>query len=355
MPQLSRVFAVLSGLVGTAALLGLASPPAAAVDRASGPAMLAGPASVPEGGARLDPGLEPLRGDGTPTSWRSAAAPFPVRIAGTAIPFRVLAIQLLPGEDVTVEADIPDARLRYSAGSAQAGDVAGRWRWTAPEEPGVAAIRLESTDGQAVHLNVFVAYQADAVQDETLLGYPIGRYRPTPLRGDPAYLPPEGFVAVRAEDEDLLVSPHLRIGQFLCKQPGDPRLIHLSTPLVVKLEAVLEAVNEAGHPAATLHVMSGFRTPAYNRAIGNRTSYSRHLWGDAADIWVDHDGDGDMDDWNGDGRSDLHDAEILSRIVHRLEQERPELARPGGVGLYRRNAAHGPFVHVDARGHTARW
>ena len=27
----------------------------------------------------------------------------------------------------------------------------------------------------------------------------------------------------------------------------------------------------------------------------------------------------------------------------------------GGLGLYKANAAHGPFVHVDVRGYPARW
>jgi len=99
---------------------------------------------------------------------------------------------------------------------------------------------------------------------------------------------------------------------------------------------------------------AGFRTPAYNRAIGNATVYSRHLWGDAADIFVDRDGDGEMDDPNGDGRSSVADARALSALVERVEAGDAAL-RPGGMGVYRRNATHGPFVHVDARGYRARW
>ena len=47
--------------------------------------------------------------------------------------------------------------------------------------------------------------------------------------------------------------------------------------------------------------MSGYRTPFYNRSIGNQTRFSRHVYGDAADIYADDDGDGKMDDLDGDG------------------------------------------------------
>jgi hypothetical protein len=99
--------------------------------------------------------------------------------------------------------------------------------------------------------------------------------------------------------------------------------------------------------------MSGFRTPAYNASIGNTTIYSRHLWGDAADVYVDADGDGRMDDLNGDGRHTVADARLLATWVEGLEARKSW--RPGGLASYRANAVHGPFVHVDARGTRARW
>ncbi|MCG6988905.1 MAG: hypothetical protein LJF06_12095 [Gemmatimonadetes bacterium] len=99
--------------------------------------------------------------------------------------------------------------------------------------------------------------------------------------------------------------------------------------------------------------MSGFRTPAYNAAIGNQTVYSRHLWGDAAAVYVDADGNGVMDDLNGDGRSDVQDARVLAGWIDQAVRKVPLV--PGGLAAYRRTAAHGPFVHVDARGFRARW
>ena len=41
--------------------------------------------------------------------------------------------------------------------------------------------------------------------------------------------------------------------------------------------------------------MSGFRTPQYNKGGGNtggRAGLSRHMYGDAADIFIDSNGDG---------------------------------------------------------------
>jgi hypothetical protein len=77
------------------------------------------------------------------------------------------------------------------------------------------------------------------------------------------------------------------------------------------------------------------------------------MYGDAADIWIDGDRDGYIDDLNGDGIHDIRDAAILLRAVERVEQRYPELT--GGAGLYESSDDHGPYVHVDVRGSRARW
>jgi acetyl-CoA carboxylase carboxyltransferase component len=60
----------------------------------------------------------------------------------------------------------------------------------------------------------------------------------------------------------------------------------------------LQALNEAGRTVERFVVMSGYRTPFYNAAIGN-VPYSRHVWGGAADIYIDDaPRDGEMDDLN---------------------------------------------------------
>jgi uncharacterized protein YcbK (DUF882 family) len=103
-------------------------------------------------------------------------------------------------------------------------------------------------------------------------------------------------------------------------------------------------------------VMSGFRTPNYNLTGGNtqgRANLSRHMYGDAADVFVDNDGNGLMDDLNGDGRVDVRDAEVIGQAVERVEQKNPSLV--GGVGVYVASSGHGPFTHIDVRGYRARW
>jgi hypothetical protein len=102
-------------------------------------------------------------------------------------------------------------------------------------------------------------------------------------------------------------------------------------------------------------VMSGYRTPFYNAAIGN-VPYSRHVWGGAADIYIDDaPRDGEMDDLNADGRIDRADAEWLAAFIDDLSDEGRFGTGIGGIGIYDSNEAHGPFVHVDTRGFRARW
>jgi uncharacterized protein YcbK (DUF882 family) len=104
-----------------------------------------------------------------------------------------------------------------------------------------------------------------------------------------------------------------------------------------------------------MSVMSGFRTPQYNRrGLGRgRAEASRHQYGDAADVFVDNDRNGRMDDLNRDGRVDTRDARVLLQAVERVEAEYPALT--GGAGVYAATRAHGPFTHIDARGTRARW
>jgi len=80
---------------------------------------------------------------------------------------------------------------------------------------------------------------------------------------------------------------------------------------------------------------------------------SRHQYGDAADVIVDANADGRMDDLNRDGRLDLSDTQVILRSIERIEKQYPMLV--GGTGLYHAMGTSGPFAHVDVRGSTARW
>jgi hypothetical protein len=152
------------------------------------------------------------------------------------------------------------------------------------------------------------------------------------------------------------VTPHFQLHQFQCKQAGGfPKFIIVKEKMLLKLERLLEEVNRRGIDAKTFAVLSGFRTPQYNAAIGNPTSYSRHAYGDAADIFVDEDGDQRMDDLDGDGRETVADARVLATIVEDLVGDDTFGDFVGGLGLYGPKPHRGPFVHVDTRGFRARW
>jgi hypothetical protein len=169
---------------------------------------------------------------------------------------------------------------------------------------------------------------------------------------------PEGFIEVTPENMDTRVSEHFRLRDFLThdQQTVWPKYLVLRAPLVDKLELVIAKLDARGHHVKHLSIMSGFRTPQYNETggeTGGRAGMSRHMYGDAADVFVDNDGDGRMDDLNHDGRVNYRDARVILDAVEAVEREHPDLV--GGVGVYRATRSHGPFAHVDVRGHRARW
>lgn len=234
----------------------------------------------------------------------------------------------------------------------------GRWTWRAPGAPGLRTLRvIRADDGDAMTLNVFVTTPLRLLRRGLLSGYRIGRYpKPAIVQGT-LITPPEGLIAVTPEMVDVPVSPHFRLGQFLGKQDsGWPKYLVLDPRLPRKLEALLERTQAAGIAANTFTIMSGYRTPWYNRAIGNRTTYSRHVWGAAADIFVDDaPADGVMDDLNHDGVSDERDAEVLAAIADGMDADSAAADVSGGLGRYEGNGRHGPFIHVDVRSSRARW
>ena len=160
------------------------------------------------------------------------------------------------------------------------------------------------------------------------------------------------------ENRSLRVSEHFALGDFLTKdQPAVwPKYLLLDARLVDKLELVIDELEREGYHVGHLAIMSGFRTPRYNQ-VGGQTSgrgkLSRHMYGDATDVFVDNDRDGWTDDVNRDGRVDVRDAEVVARAAERVEARHPALV--GGIGIYHATGAHGPFTHVDTRGRRARW
>lgn len=177
------------------------------------------------------------------------------------------------------------------------------------------------------------------------------------LRSD-AYENPEGFIEVTPQNQETRISEHFRLKDFLTHDQRDvwPKYIVLREPLLDKLELVISDLEDHGIPARNVQVLSGFRTPQYNQDLGDgsgRARDSRHQFGDAADIFIDSNHDGRMDDLNRDGRVNVKDVRVVLAAVERVERQYPDLV--GGTGLYHSTGSHGPFAHIDVRGSRARW
>ena len=221
------------------------------------------------------------------------------------------------------------------------------------ERHGYARIRAGNRELTLTLINL-VPYAK--VRGGLLDGYRIGEYLLKPLRGLAQYERPKGFIRLTAANADLQVSDHYKLSHFQCKLDGISKYLVVRPEALIKLE-LLQNLLETGHGLkfARFTIMSGYRTPYYNRKIGNDTGYSRHLYGDAMDIYIDRDNSGAMDDINQDGRVDSNDAKFLLKIAEKIDSSKEWGWLKGGAGVYHANAAHGPYIHIDTRGFLARW
>ena len=142
------------------------------------------------------------------------------------------------------------------------------------------------------------------------------------------------------------VSEHYVLGDFAGKDDwvGGKKYMFLSTRLVEKLERLTTMLHASGYKCERIPLLSAYRSPLLNSEIGNKTTLSRPTYGDAADMIVT--------DYNGDGKADKADAEILMAAVTKLDKE---TSLVGGASIYRPNGAHGYFIHTDTRGQLIRW
>jgi len=271
---------------------------------------------------------------------------------------KLKAVFRAPG-DAVVDEPPEEAAAHYEAG---AGKATVSPDFTAPKTPGIykLAVELNKAQRSIDDLKVITLVPFAEKQKEKIGLYYLGRW-PFEGGGTPpssAYANPRGFVEVTRENRDLPVSEHFMLGQFLTKdQPNVwPKYVLLDPRLLDKLELLIAELQKEGYDVKHLTVMSGFRTPRYNESGGNtggRANLSRHMYGDAADVFVDNDRDGYTDDVNGDGKVDVRDSELVARAAERVEAANPALV--GGIGIYVACCGHGPFTHVDVRGRRARW
>jgi hypothetical protein len=276
----------------------------------------------------------------------------------------------LPGEtlafDLATYAGLP-ARMLPSIGMVADPhlDVAlrnDRFQVTAPHDPGIYGVLFQEPAPQGAakplpyRMQIVVMQRAEAARNGILNGYPVGVF---PSSGDGErwrFERPRGFVEITKANQDVPLTDHFRLGDLDCKlERPYPHYAVIQTSLLVKLEGLVDTLNRRGLPGNYMKIMSGFRTPDYNREIGNETTFSRHIAGDAADLFLDRNGDGRMDDVNRDGRVNRRDARLLLSIVEAMDESPEYGALVGGASAYRANGSHGPFLHVDARGYPARW
>ena len=287
-------------------------------------------------------------------------ANFEIKFKNEISSYRIMGVFALPGEILSFEINHMGKKGNYSFETDKgfiSDSTIGKWKWKTPSEKGNSRIVIRNvSEPDSMILNVFTKVPLSEVKNGYLNGYNIGKYPDIPLKGLAIYNKPPGFIEVTEENEDTHISPHFTIKQFLSKQGGDyPKYLVLRERLVLKLELILEKVNAKGYDCNTLYIMSGYRTPYYNHAIGN-VKYSRHVWGGAADIFIDmNPADDYMDDLNGDGIINYKDAGILYEIIDDMYGEPYYGSFWGGLGRYKKTNNHGPFIHIDVRGFRARW
>lgn len=121
--------------------------------------------------------------------------------------------------------------------------------------------------------------------------------------------------------------------EFACKcgnhgfnQDGTPCLDHVIDKRLVDL---LDAIRE--RLGAPVYILSGYRCPEHNEAVGG-VSNSQHVLGTAADITCDG-----------------YDVETIAQVAEECAEE--VLGGGVGIGTY----YYQQFVHVDVRGYDARW
>jgi uncharacterized protein YcbK (DUF882 family) len=257
------------------------------------------------------------------------------------------------GDDAATHAGVGDTALTV------VGDAAtppGR----APARTGIfqAAVKVREAVRPVAGYNVVTLVPYERLERGRVGTYVLGSW-PAPTaskRGD--YSRPEGFIEVTPQNQNTQISEHFRLRDFLTKNQHNvwPKYLVIRMKNIDKVEATLNELTRRGVDTRVVKVLSGFRTPSYNAGGGNtsgRATLSRHMYGDAADIFIDNDGNGNMDDLNGDGKVNIGDSRMICEAVEAVERSHPELI--GGCGVYPGTSSHGPFAHIDTRGYRARW
>ncbi|MDQ3279855.1 MAG: DUF882 domain-containing protein [Acidobacteriota bacterium] len=258
---------------------------------------------------------------------------------------------------------LPGSRLVKSApGGAQAIINGQTADFAAPRQPGIykLGVKMNEASRDINDISIVTLVPQSAKRNGRIGNYQLGTW-PFERGGTPKtprYAAPPGFIQVTPENQNFQISEHFRLRQFLTKDQFNvwPKYVYVDPLLIDKLELTIQQLQREGVRVRHVHIMSGFRTPRYNSGGGNtagRANLSRHMYGDASDVYVDNNEDGQPDDITGDGRVTVADAERFARAAEKVEQAHGSLV--GGIGVYVACCGHGPFTHVDVRGYRARW
>ncbi|MEC9062727.1 MAG: D-Ala-D-Ala carboxypeptidase family metallohydrolase [Pseudomonadota bacterium] len=121
------------------------------------------------------------------------------------------------------------------------------------------------------------------------------------------------------------LSENFSLREFRCKDGTDvPDELMDNVRLLVENLQVLR--DEVARP---VRIISGYRSPKYNRRIGGARK-SQHMSAKAADIKI----------------SGMKPTEVKALIVRLIKEGK---MHKGGIGLYK------TFTHYDVRGWNARW
>lgn len=186
------------------------------------------------------------------------------------------------------------------------------------------------------------------------------------------YQVPDFFYKVEAHTRDMEIAPDQTLGfwaiDFPWKSYGLPQYIALDLQLVRKITDLLNVMRADGYRITRFVSIYGFRSPRFNLGTiltnpetNLKEAFSMHQYGRAIDLVIDENGDGNLDDLNGDGIVDIHDAAVIMYYANQLDRQyraerRMELV--GGAGLYTHNdfvervraLGQSPYIHIDTRG-----
>lgn len=263
--------------------------------------------------------------------------------------------------------------LIRSAGASGKHAGAPSVRLRAGKTPGPFAAPLEVVTPQAVHAVTVTLYVPHGVTTGktrhgstkiTVAGEYLGLYLdPTrsgveKVNANPeSYAPPLQYWKLEDGFLDFYVSWTVKLGELV--QPTEKtgkrhtRYAPVNYMLLDAIDTLRADLEKQGIAPGHLRFLSVFRTPKYNRRIGSGR-FSRHPYGDAFDFVIDADGDLRWDDLTGDGKVTREDGLVL---VHAIERLQGAKAIPvGGIGIYMfRTGKHNMTMHLDLRGHRARW